>query len=101
METGTSGSKLARRFHHRRRMMPMHDWTRVPAGIFHAFHHRWISAISDVLNAGILPPEFSALPEQQTAGLGPDVLTLQTKTNDGSSEDAVATATALVARPQT
>ena len=35
--------------------MPMHDWTRVPAGIFHAFHHAWISAISDSLNGGILP----------------------------------------------
>jgi hypothetical protein len=23
--------------------MPMHDWTLVEAGIFHAFHHRWIS----------------------------------------------------------
>lgn len=34
--------------------MPLHDWTRVEAGIFHAFHHRWISAISDVLNEGIL-----------------------------------------------
>lgn len=35
--------------------MPVHDWTRVEAGIFHAFHHRWISAISDALNEGILP----------------------------------------------
>lgn len=23
--------------------MPMHDWTRVAAGIFHAFHHDWIT----------------------------------------------------------
>ena len=35
--------------------MPMHDWTKVEAGIFHAFHHRWISAISDALNQGSLP----------------------------------------------
>jgi hypothetical protein len=81
--------------------MPMHDWTLVPAGIFHAFHHRWISAISDDLNAGILPPEFYALPEQQTAGFGPDVLTLQTLANDDSNESSTATATALVTRPQT
>jgi hypothetical protein len=51
--------------------MPLHDWTRVEAGIFHAFHHRWISAISDVLNEGILPPEYYALPEQFAAGFGP------------------------------
>ena len=23
--------------------MPVHDWTRVDAGIFHAFHHDWIT----------------------------------------------------------
>ena len=59
------------------RVMPMHDWTLVAAGIFHAFHHRWISAISNTLNAGLLPPEYYALPEQQAAGFGPDVLTLR------------------------
>ncbi|MCI0685588.1 MAG: DUF4058 family protein [Gemmataceae bacterium] len=57
--------------------MPMHDWTRVPAGIYHAFHHRWIAAISDVLNTGLLPSDYYALAEQQAAGFGPDVLTLQ------------------------
>jgi hypothetical protein len=55
--------------------MPVHDWTRVDAGIFHVFHHRWISAISDALNQGILPPDYYALPEQHAAGFGPDVLT--------------------------
>lgn len=67
--------------------MPLHDWTRVEAGIFHAFHHRWISAISDVLNEGILPPEYYALPEQFAAGFGPDVLALQ-----GSRENDVSIA---------
>jgi hypothetical protein len=56
--------------------MPMHDWKLVHAGIFHAFHHRWISAISDALNAGLLPSDYYALPERQAAGFGPDVLTL-------------------------
>jgi hypothetical protein len=51
----------------------MHDWTRVPDGIFHAFHHGWISAISDMLNTGLLPPDSYALPEQQAAGFSPDV----------------------------
>ena len=57
--------------------MPMHNWKLVPAGIFHAFHHNWISAISNTLNAGLLPSDYYALPEQQAAGFGPDVLTLQ------------------------
>ncbi len=57
--------------------MPIHDWTRVEAGIFHHFHHEWISAISRALNAGLLPPEFYALAEQIAGGLGPDVLTLE------------------------
>jgi hypothetical protein len=30
--------------------MPIHDWTRVNAGVFHHFHQRWIGAITDVLN---------------------------------------------------
>jgi hypothetical protein len=57
--------------------MPVHDWTRVDAGIFHAFHHRWISAVSDALNDGVLPGDYYALPEQHAAGFGPNVLTLQ------------------------
>src|SRR5438477_55400 len=55
----------------------MHDWTRVEAGIFHAFHHNWITAIGAVLNGGLLPDEYYALPEQQAAGFGPDVLSRQ------------------------
>jgi hypothetical protein len=57
--------------------MPVHDWTRVDAGIFHAFHHGWIEELSRVLNRGILPEDYYALPEQHAAGFGPDVLTLQ------------------------
>ena len=30
--------------------MPIHDWTRVDAGIFHAFHHDWITEIARALN---------------------------------------------------
>jgi hypothetical protein len=83
--------------------MPMHDWTRVEAGIFHAFHHRWISALSDVLNAGLLPTDYYALPEQQAAGFGPDVLTLQDQ-NPNAAEatgGGAGAATALQAPPQT
>jgi hypothetical protein len=57
--------------------MPVHDWTRVEAGIFHAFHHDWITDLSRTLNQGVLPPAYYALPEQFAGGLGPDVLTLR------------------------
>src|SRR5947209_12375567 len=59
--------------------MPIHDWTRVDAGIFHAFHHDWITEISRALNRGLLPAAYYALPEQLAGGLGPDVLTFKAK----------------------
>jgi hypothetical protein len=62
--------------------MPIHDWTRVDAGIFHAFHHSWIEEIARALNRGLLPPDYYALPEQHAAGFGPDVLTLQEQESD-------------------
>lgn len=62
--------------------MPVHDWTRVEAGIFHAFHQQWIIAISNALNEGILPEDYYALPEQHAAGFGPDVLALQGSRDD-------------------
>jgi hypothetical protein len=58
--------------------MPIHDWTRVDAGIFHHFHHGWIEVIAKVLNRGILPADYYALAEQHMSKFGPDVLTLQT-----------------------
>jgi hypothetical protein len=57
--------------------MPIHDWTRVTAGIFHHFHHEWISEISRTLNGGLLPAGYYALAEQVAGGMGPDVLTLE------------------------
>src|SRR4051794_1280420 len=56
--------------------MPIHDWTRVKAGIFHHFHHGWIEEIARSLNRGVLPSDYYAMAEQFAAGLGPDVLTL-------------------------
>lgn len=57
--------------------MAVHDWTRVDAGIFHDFHHEWISTIKRSLNSGLLPADYYALAEQIAGGLGPDVLTLE------------------------
>ena len=67
--------------------MPVHDWTKVDSGIFHAFHHSWIEELSRQLNGGILPEGFYALPEQHAAGFGPDVLALQDTTETDSETD--------------
>jgi hypothetical protein len=56
--------------------MPIHDWTRVGAGTFHAFHTRWITHLSDGLNKGILSPGFYSDPEQHMGRRIADVLTL-------------------------
>jgi hypothetical protein len=63
--------------------MPIHDWSRVEAGIFHDFHHAWIEEIKRSLNAGLLPDDYYALAEQFAAGFGPDVLTLQGAGEEG------------------
>lgn len=74
--------------------MPMHDWTRVEPTIYHDFHHEWISEIKRALNKGVLPPDYYAMAEQQAAGFGPDVLTLQDLVPlTGSSQGETATAT--------
>ena len=64
--------------------MPVHDWARVDAGIFHDFHHAWIEELKRMLNAGLLPSDYYALAEQHAAGFGPDVLTLQTADSEDS-----------------
>ncbi len=63
--------------------MPIHDWTRVEAGIFQDFHHAWIEQIKRTLNRGVLPEDYYALAEQRAVGFGPDVLTLQSKDEPG------------------
>lgn len=57
--------------------MPMHDWTKVKAGIYHDFHSLWVMAIRHTLNNGVLPAGYYALSEQRVAAVEADVLTLQ------------------------
>src|SRR5437868_5309753 len=59
--------------------MPIHDWKRAPAGLFHHFHQRWTGELCDGLNAGVLPVGYFALIEQKAIGLEPDILTLGTR----------------------
>lgn len=56
--------------------MPVHDWTRVDAGVFHDFHSSWIIHLKEKLNAGLLPQGFYALAEQHAGRTIADVLTL-------------------------
>ncbi|HKB03907.1 MAG TPA: DUF4058 family protein [Gemmataceae bacterium] len=76
--------------------MPIHDWTRVRPGRFHHFHQRWIGAIGDALNTGLLPPGYFALAEQKTGGPEPDVVTLKLPPKPGSEGRPVGTAVADV-----
>lgn len=91
--------------------MPMHDWTRVLAGVYHSFHNSWITHLQETLNAGLLPATFYALGEQCSGNINPDVLTLRTEEDEESGQDDVnftapgsAAATGLIAvaeaRPQ-
>ncbi len=66
--------------------MPMHDWTRVSAGTFHAFHNAWITHLQERLNAGLLPPPYYALGEQRAGEITPDVLALRSG-SDQAAED--------------
>ena len=55
--------------------MPIHDWTRVDAGIFHGFHQRWMGRLAETLTA-TLPPNYYAETEQHADERIADVLTL-------------------------
>ncbi len=56
--------------------MPLHDWARVDAGIFHAFHVAWLPELQKALNSGLLPEGYYALAEQHAGRAIADVLTL-------------------------
>jgi hypothetical protein len=78
--------------------MPIHDWTRVDAGLFHAFHQSWIIKLCDALNADRLPADYFALPEQSIKGPVPDVLTLELVPGGGET-DRAATGLAVATVP--
>ncbi len=57
--------------------MPIHDWSKVDANLFHDFHQTWTVGIRNALNGGLLPKGYSALVEQHAAGVVPDVLAVE------------------------
>src|SRR5947209_13106310 len=81
--------------------MPIHDWTRVDAGLLHAFHQSWIVILSRTLNAGVLPPDYFALLEQSIQGPIPDVLTLKLSEGRDEPDGTGSGPAAAVAPPRT
>jgi hypothetical protein len=57
--------------------MPIHDWTKVPAGLFHHFHQDWTIELARALNRGLLPKGTDALVEQRSGPFEADVLTVE------------------------
>jgi hypothetical protein len=62
--------------------MPIHDWKRVDAGVFHDFHNAWTTELRNALNGGLLPKDFYALTEQHAGRCIADVLTLHAATDN-------------------
>jgi len=81
--------------------MPIHDWTRVDAGLFHDFHQSWTVALRNALNAGGLPPDYFALVEQRIHGPIPDVLTLELSPRSKGPSQGVGGLTVAKAPPRT
>jgi Protein of unknown function (DUF4058) len=81
--------------------MPVHDWSRVNAGLFHHFHLNWISALCTHLNSGDLPPGYYALAEQVTSGPIPDVITLKLKPRPAQPLESTGGIALAVSPPQT
>ena len=46
--------------------MPLHDWTKVPAGLFHHFHQDWAVELARALNRGLLSKDVTAFVEQRS-----------------------------------
>jgi hypothetical protein len=81
--------------------MAIHDWSRVPAGLFHDFHQSWSIRIKDALNAGRLPKGFSALVEQRAGSREADVLTLERHGRTSPPEASETGSVLLRERPTT
>lgn len=81
--------------------MPVHNWKKVDAGLFHAFHQNWIARLTDALNDGPLPDDYFALPEQYADGPIPDVLALKLSNDEGEWRPDSGGLAVATAPPQT
>lgn len=79
--------------------MPIHDWMRVPAGLFHHFHQDWTIELARGLNRGLLPKGVAALVEQRLGPREADVLAIESRAASPCPDDGgVATLPPPVAR---
>lgn len=79
--------------------MPIHDWLRVDAGLYHTFHQNWTIEIFRALNRGILPAGYVALTDLKVEGFEPDVAAFSGSSPPGGVAVADAPpATRMVAR---
>jgi hypothetical protein len=76
--------------------MPVHDWTKVDAGIFHDFHTAWIGVIRTALNTRLLPEDYYALAEPSAGDIGPDVLTLERRHDSDAPHEGNGTGAKVV-----
>lgn len=67
--------------------MPIHDWTRVPAGLFHHFHQDWTIELARALNRGRLPKGVAALVEQRFGPREAGVLAIEGHASRSESGD--------------
>jgi hypothetical protein len=67
--------------------LPIHNWTRLSAGVFLHFHVGWIGDLSRTLNGGLLASGYYALAERSDGGFGPDVLRLQQPDRGTAADD--------------
>jgi hypothetical protein len=81
--------------------MPIHDWTRVDAGLFHDFHQSWTVILRNALNEGVLPAGYFALVEQHIQGPIPDVLALELASGSEEPGDNEGGVTVAAAPPRT
>jgi hypothetical protein len=81
--------------------MPLHDWTRVPSGLFHHFHQDWSIEIARTLNRGLLPEGLSALVEQRAGIYEGDVLSVDSDTRKKKPAAGNGAATRTLERPKT
>src|SRR5437660_5600909 len=79
--------------------MPVHDWTRVDAGVFHDFHNVWIAELRNALNRGLLPPDCYAMSEQHAGKYVTDVLTLHSQQREAGQPPIVSGGLALAEAP--
>lgn len=68
--------------------MPVHNWNRVDAGIFHDFHTSWITHLKEALNEGLLPKAYYALAEQRSGQIQPDVIALKSANGNGNGNES-------------